>query len=452
MIVMKFSGPTLNEPEAFRTVGELVKSRLDRHPAVVVSASGSTTDDLFESIDLALNGDSDGAIDRIEKIHEYHLSLAQELSLNDNLLEEYNQTIDRYRNELEEFMTGASLVHNLSSKSIDRVLPYGECYASLLVAYYLNTIGVTAAMQDSRQFIITSADHTRAKPLLDVSKEKIRAALIPGMEKGEVPVIQGYVGATEDGTVTTLGRGGSDFTASIVGAALEAEDIEIWSDVDGILTADPTIIKDAKVVERMTFREAAELAYFGNRVLHPDAILPAIEQDIPIHIYNSRNPESSGSLIRASFPLNDFPVVKSIAYKEDMKVLNLISSRMFQAHDFLRKVFEILDRYEMVSDLVSTSEVSVSIAFHKYPQYADIIRELSQFAQVSLETGKALVCLVGEKMKFQEGLPGKILGTLSDVRINMISQGASEVNLSFIINESDIDRVVKKLHAVFFPG
>jgi len=222
--------------------------------------------------------------------------------------------------------------------------------------------------------------------------------------------------------------------------------------VDGILTADPTIIKDAKVVERMTFREAAELAYFGNRVLHPDSILPAVEHDIPIHIYNSKNPEAPGSLIRANFPLNDFPVVKSIAYKEDMKILNLISSRMFQAHDFLRKVFEILDKYEMVADLVSTSEVSVSIAFHKYPQHADVIKELSQFSQVSLETSKALVCLVGEKMKFQEGLPGKILGTLGDVRINMISQGASEVNLSFIINETDIDRTVKKLHTVFFPA
>ncbi len=442
----------MNDEEAVRNVADIIQSRLEHNPVLVISAAGDTTDTLLNSIDDALHGDSEVAINKINDIHRYHLSLAEHLDLKEEWLTRYTETAEGYQEELKEFMTGASLLHNLSPKSIDRMLPFGERYTSLLMTYYLNTIDIPSNMLDSTKFIVTTDEHTKAKPILEESKEKIRADILPVLEAGEVPVVQGFVGSTRDGNVSTLGRGGSDYTASVLGAALEVDDIEIWSDVDGILTADPTIIKDAKVVERMTFREAAELAYFGNRVLHPDSILPAVEQDIPLHIYNSKNPESPGSLIRASFPLNEFPVVKSIAYKEDMKVLNLISSRMFRAHDFLRKVFEILDRYEMVADLVSTSEVSVSIAFHTYPQYADIIKELSQFAQVSLETGKALVCLVGEKMKFQEGLPGKILGTLSDVRINMISQGASEVNLSFIINESDIDRVVKKLHSVFFPG
>lgn len=452
MIVMKFGGSSLESADAIRNVADILQSKRDKKPIVVLSAVAGVTDKLLDCIYAALEGNAETAIEGISAIHDQHHQIADELSIASEWRTLFNDTLDEYRNELQEFMTGAALVQNISTRSIDRMLPFGERYSTLLFVTYLNTIGMNAKLLDATDFIITTNNHTKAVPLLEPSREKIEQAIPPVFDEGKLPIVQGFIGSAIDGAaITTLGRGGSDYTASIIGTALKTDEIQIWASVDGILTADPYVVPHAKVVERMTFREAAELAYFGARVLHPDSILPAVEQDIPIHIYNSRNLESPGSLIRTSFDDEEQSAVKSIAYKEDIKVINLTSTRMFQAHDFLRKVFEVMDRHEMVADLVSTSEVSVSIAFHRYPNYEKVVNDLSKFSKVSVDTGKAIVCLVGEHMRERQGLPGIILGILNDVHINMISQGASEVNLSFIINEEDIERVVTTLHSEFFP-
>lgn len=451
MIVMKFGGSSIDSPQAYKSVANIIESRRSRKPIVVLSASGDTTDHLTQSIDAIVNGSPGDGHQLLRNIHESHQSMAETLIQEATWRQKYSDISGDYFSELHELLTGASMLHDISNRSIDRILSFGERYSTLLMHCYLQSRHISSSLMDSRDFIRTDQDFTRARPLFGESNRLIRQYLNLSEVGDSIPIVQGFIGSTKSGDTTTLGRGGSDYSAGIIGAALEVEDIEIWSDVDGILTADPTIIHNAKVVNEMTFREAAELAYFGAKVLHPDTILPAVEKDIPIHIYNTRNQSSGGSLIRNDFPVHkNHPVVKSIAYKENISVLNLTSTRMFQAHDFLRKVFEVLDRHKMAADLVSTSEVSVSIAFHKNINYQPILDELSKFSVATVENSKAIVCLVGEQMRNFRGLPASVFQSLGDVHVNMISQGASEVNLSFVINESDIEKVIAKLHAVFF--
>ena len=451
MIVMKFGGSSIDSPLAFEIVADIIESRRHRYPIVVLSASGDTTNLLGQSIDTIVNGSPDEGHRILRNLHDTHQSMANALIRSARWRQHFSDVTGDYVSELQELLTGASLLHDISARSVDRILSFGERYSTLLMYCYLKDRELPVRLLDARDFIKTDQEFTKARPLFSESNREIRRAFDAPELQESIPIVQGFIGATEAGDTTTLGRGGSDYSASLIGAALEVEDIEIWSDMDGILTADPTIIHDAKVVDRMTFREAAELAYFGAKVLHPDTILPAVENDIPIHIYNTRNQESGGSLIRREFPEgHEHPVVKSIAYKENISVLNLTSTRTFQAHDFFRKVFEVLDRHRMVADLVSTSEVSISIAFHKDVDPRPVLNELSKFSVASVENTKAIVCLVGERMRNFPGLPARVFQSLDNVHINMISQGASEVNLSFVIDEADIERVIRKLHQMFF--
>ncbi|MCF7805057.1 MAG: aspartate kinase [Candidatus Marinimicrobia bacterium] len=453
MIVLKFGGSSINSSQAIRNVADIIYSKRNRHPIVVLSACGDTTDNLLASIKAARDGEFETALASVDSIYTYHQSMAAELEIGSPWKEKFEEETGRFTAELRELLRGVSLLRDISRKSIDRIVSFGERFSTLLMMCHVNTQGIDAHLVESREFMKTTDEHTRAKPLLEESEPLIQSTFNLPEDDGNysIPIAQGFIGSTLEGDISTLGRGGSDYTASIIGAALEAETIEIWSDVDGILTADPTIIDHARVIKEMTFREASELAYFGARVLHPDTILPAVELDIPIQIYNTRNPESDGSLIRRDFPDHqEQKVVKSIAYKEGIQVLNLTSTRMFQAHDFLRKVFEVLDRHQVVADLVSTSEVSVSIAFAKDVDPQPLIHEISKFSTVSMENRKAIVCLVGENMRAYKGLPGRIFKELENFHINMISQGASEVNLSFVIDEADIEPVVRTLHDAFF--
>ena len=452
MIVLKFGGSSIKDSHAIQSVADIIHSKLNQHPVVVLSACGDTTDNLLHAIDTARSGDLAHALQEIDAIHNHHLGIVNELSLQPSWESNFTKISEAFLSELQELLRGVSLLNDISAKSIDRIISFGERYSTLLLNCLFNSQDVRAHLADSCKFIKTTGKHTNAKPLLDESRPLIRSTFRDQAGRYSIPIAQGFIGSTIDGATTTLGRGGSDYTASIIGAALGVDAIEIWSDVDGILTADPTIISHAQAVRQMTFREASELAYFGARVLHPDTILPAVEHDIPIYIYNTMNPDAAGSLIRREFPDKaGKSIVKSIAYKEGIQVLNLTSTRMFQAHDFLRKVFEVLDRHEVVADLVSTSEVSISIAFPRNVNHQPLVQELSKFSTVNVESRKAIVCLVGEHMQNHKGLAGKIFHQLQDVHINMISQGASEVNLSFVIDEKDIEKVVRKLHATFFP-
>jgi aspartate kinase len=237
----------------------------------------------------------------------------------------------------------------------------------------------------------------------------------------------------------------------LIGALLGVDVIEIWTDVDGILTADPKIVPEARVLETVTFQEASELAYFGAKVLHPSTILPAVEKDIPVHVYNTKRPESKGThIVSTETGEGDHKFVKSIAYKKRITVVNVYSTRMLLAHGFLKSIFEVFDKFGTPVDIVSTSEVNVSLTIDDISQLEEIVKELRTFSSVTVEHGKAIICLVGEKMRYTPGIAARVFSAVREVNINMISQGASEINLSFIVNESDIVAAVQKLHHEFF--
>jgi len=298
--------------------------------------------------------------------------------------------------------------------------------------------------------MITDHRHAQAAPLFAESYGRL-AATIPALAATNVVVMGGFIGSTEDGVTTTLGRGGSDFTASIVGAGIGADEIQIWTDVDGMLTADPTVLPGGYRVKHCSFAEAAELAYFGAKVLHPATVLPAIEKNIPVRILNSRRPQVEGTLITAEAPKSSTPI-RSIACKKNITLVNIVSTRMLMAHGFLRRIFEIFDRYETSVDMLATSEVSVSLTIDNTGNLADIRREIEEFADFAAEGDQAIVCMVGDNIRTVPGVAARAFIALKDIRVRMISEGASQLNISLVVAASDLGRAVESLHREFFSN
>jgi aspartate kinase len=328
------------------------------------------------------------------------------------------------------------------------VSAFGESLSSLIVAQAFRHRGIPALHVDSRELIVTDRRHTQAAPLYAQTYERLGAE-VPPLAAQAVVVMGGFIGATEDGITTTLGRGGSDFTAAIVGAGIGAEEIQIWTDVDGMLTCDPRICEGGHRVKTISFAEAAELAYFGAKVLHPATVVPAIEKNIPVLILNSRRPEIPGTrIIKDSVHTEN--VAKSIACKRGIVLLNIVSTRMLMAHGFLHRIFEIFDRFATPVDMVATSEVSVSMTIDNAENVEAICRELREFSEVTVERDQALVCLVGENIRHTPGVASRVFRALDDVNIRMISQGASLLNLSVVVADSDLKRSVQSLHSEFF--
>jgi aspartate kinase len=304
-------------------------------------------------------------------------------------------------------------------------------------------------MIDSRECVVTDNEHMRAAPLMEETNQRLRAKVQPVLDKGRVPVMGGFIGATKAGITTTIGRGGSDYSAAIVGSGLGAERIEIWTDVDGMLTTDPNLCPEARRIKVISFDEAAELAYFGAKVLHPATVLPAIQKNIPVYVLNSRNPECEGTRISARVPhcRNFF---KAIAAKKRITIIDVAAPRMLLAHGFLRAIFEAFDRHRVAVDVVSTSEVSVSLTVDSNESIPALAADLAKLADVKYEGRKAIVCLVGENLRETPGIAARVFGELSDVKIRMISQGASEINLTFVIEEDEVPQVIRRLHKTFF--
>jgi aspartate kinase len=273
--------------------------------------------------------------------------------------------------------------------------------------------------------------------------------LKPLAEMGKVVVLGGFIGSTQDGFTTTLGRGGSDFSAAIFGAGLGASEIQIWTDVDGMLTCDPRILPGGHRVKLISFAEAAELAYFGAKVLHPATVVPAVEKNIPVLILNSRNPASPGTRIVAE-AVASANVVKSIACKRGITLVNIQSLRMLMAHGFLRRIFETFDRYATPVDMVSTSEVSVSLTIDMTENLEAIVAELSKIAEVTVERELSIICLVGEGIKKTPGVAARAFGAVRTANLHMISQGASLLNLSMVVEDRELPAAVAALHAEFF--
>jgi aspartate kinase len=295
----------------------------------------------------------------------------------------------------------------------------------------------------------TNDDFTRAAPQFEIAIPKLKEGFTAALAGGGAPVTQGFIGSAADGVTTTIGRGGSDYSASIIGAAMDAEEIQIWTDVDGIMTTDPRIAPEAAKVKIISFAEASELAYFGAKVLHPSALLPAIARNIPARVCNSRRPEIAGTSIVRSAPPSR-AVIKAIAFKRSIAVINVTSDRMLMAHGFLSPLFAIFDRHETSVDMVATSEVSVSMTLDDTRRLDPIVADLQSLGKVSVERDAALICLVGENLKFTPGVASRIFSSIERINVSMISHGASAINVSFIVDGASVERAVRSLHREFF--
>jgi aspartate kinase len=447
MIVMKFGGTSVESAAAIQRVAGIVKAREARRPVVVVSAMGKTTNRLLAIANAAIDGNRQEYIRQLHDLRDMHsrearivVPLSERAGL-DRFLDEHFQ-------ELTELVKGLAILGELTPRSIDAISSYGERLSSFIVTLAFRHYGMQAQHLDSREVIVTDRRHTHAAPLFPETYARL-AKTVPAMTENAIVVMGGFIGCTEDGVTTTLGRGGSDFTASIVGAGISAEEIQIWTDVNGMLTADPTIFPGGHRVKTISFAEAAELAYFGAKVLHPATVVPAVEKNIPVLILNSRRPEIPGTRI-VKEAVHCGNVVKSIACKRKIAVVNVHSTRMFMAHGFLRRIFEVFDRFETSVDMVATSEVSVSLTVDAFDRLDEIQSELRQFADVEIEKNQSIVCLVGDNIRYTPGVARRLFNALDGINIRMISQGASLLNLGFVIAENDLRQTVAALHNEFF--
>ena len=450
MVVMKFGGTSVQDATAISRVAEIVRSRRERHPVVVVSAFAKVTDQLVLMGQQATSGDAEACLQLLESLRVRHLETTREL-LGEEGLAKIAGKLKSTFDQVEAFLRGLVAIRELSPRSSDQILSFGELISSEIVAAALAVRGLETVWVDSRKCIVTDDRHTRALPLADETRERAQAHLAPLVAKNQIPVMGGFIASTKEGITTTLGRGGSDFSAAIIGAALDAESIEIWTDVEGMMTTDPRLCSDARTIPEISFNEAAELAYFGAKVLHPATLLPAIQQDIPVYVLNSGNVKSKGTRITAQAPRGN-DTFRAITAKTGVCLVNVVASRGVMVHGFLRSVFEALDRHAVSVDLVAISEVSMSFTMDGKRSPAALIADLERLADVTCENQQAIICLVGEDIHGKPGIAASVFDTVakSEVNIRMISQGASEINISFVIQESDVPRAVQHLHKRFF--
>jgi aspartate kinase len=447
-IVMKFGGTSVGDAKAIGRVVEIVRGRLAQRPVVVVSAMARVTDQLLQMARAAGNGDRKTALTLARELRERHYNTAGEL-LGTALFTQFHSDLGTEFEDLEELLRGISAVGELTPRTTDHVASFGEVLSSKLVTAALSAHGIEATLVDSRDCVVTDGNFTRAAPLFEETNARLSELVQPLIKLDRVPVMGGFIGANRAGITTTIGRGGGDFSAAIVGAGVGAEKIEIWTDVDGMMTTDPNLCPDARRIKIISFDEAAELAYFGAKVLHPATVLPAIHKNIPVYILNSHNPSCEGTRITARAPhcKNFF---KAIAAKKRITIIDIAAPRMLLAHGFLKAIFDAFDRHRIPIDVVSTSEVSVSLTVDSNESIPALAEDLSRLADVKYEGRKAIVCLVGENLREVPGIAAHVFGQLTDVKIRMISQGASEINLTFVVDEEQVPGIVQRLHKTFF--
>jgi aspartate kinase len=446
VIVAKFGGTSVATADAIRRLATIVGDRPETR-VVVVSALAGVTDALVSVADAVHAPRLADARESAERIWHRHRDLAAELQLPGAVAGDIDQTARGFLRRLNAAADGRT--DGLAWR--DEILATGELLSSRLVAAFLARAGLPAEWRDARRVVVTDGSHTRAIPDMAVTREYLRSLVAPALDAGTIVVLGGFVGATIDGETTTLGRGGSDYSAAIIGAGLDADAIDIWTDVDGMLTADPRVVPEAALVPELSFAEASELAYFGAKVLHPSTILPAMAQDIPVRILNSRRPDGPGTRIAAHAAPGPGPL-RALACKRDITVVHVTSTRMLMAHGFLRRVFEVFDRHRTVVDVVTTSEVSVSVTVDDARALEAVVADLRPFADVSTEPGHALVCAVGEQLREQHHRCAEVLDGLGGLAVRMVSQSASRQNLTIVVAGADLATAMNRLHDRFFGG
>ncbi len=447
MIVVKFGGTSVADAAAIARAAAITRSRAPRRPVVVVSALARATNELLAAAEQAAQGQLIVALRGIEGLRERHLVEADALLGNGGDADDVRAELSAMCDELASLSEALSVLGHLTPRSLDAIAAYGELLSAALVQAAFRRYDLPADLVDARDVMVTDELHTRAVPDLDAITENARRVLLPMLSQGRLPVVGGFIGRSPGGVTTTIGRGGGDFSAALLGAALGAEAIEIWTDVDGMLTADPRVVERARLIEVIRFDEAAELATFGAKVLHPSTIAPAVQRGIPVFIFNSRRPEGRGTRITADAPRR---AVSAIAGKGNVTVIKVNSSRMLLAPGFLRTLFEVFERHHTSVDVVATSEVSVSVTVDDPSRLDALLVDLRALGDVSIERQRAVVAVVGAGLGGDSTTMARALGALHGLRVHMISLSATEINLTIIIDGDRLGDAMRALHAEFF--
>jgi aspartate kinase len=435
---MKFGGTSVGSAERIKNLAKIASENIHRNPIIVVSAFNGVTDHLINLAYNALKGDVN-----LDWIVNRHLKVMDELGISFDIVKEEFK-------ELEVVLKGISYLKELNAKILDLVMSFGERISSKIIAEYLNDTGMNAKQFNAYDIgLITDSNFGNAE-VLEQSYEIINKNL--SNLRNCIPVITGFIGKDLKGRITTLGRGGSDYTATIIGAAVNAEEVQIWTDVDGVMTADPKVCPNARVIDALTYEEAYELAYFGAKVLHPKTLLPAKRKSIPIRILNSFNPSNKGTYIVTNVERKR--KVIAIVSKKNINVINIHTPKMFLAYGYLYKIFEVFNKHKISIDLISTSEVNVSLTFEDKYDVEDLIKDLKEIADVELYTSRASISLVGKEINQEPNIAGRAFSVLGEkgINIEMISAGSSKINISFVVNQELADLCVRELHEVFFEN
>ncbi len=442
MIVMKFGGSSVADAERIRKVADIVSSLLPSKPILVLSAMGDTTDFLLEAAQSALDGTV--FMDSIEALHK---KAVKDLSLPTAL---FDDELAPLLSDLRSLLVGISLIRELTPKTKDYLVSFGERLSVRIAAAYFRSAGIPSQALDAWEAGIHSNSSFGSADPAEDSWTSIPEKILPILDAGTLPIVTGFIAKDPSGSVTTLGRGGSDLTATLLGAALGAEEVQVWKDVDGILTADPRVVKDARPVEVVTYDEAAELAYFGAQVLHPRSMQPCLRTGTPVRVKNSYNPPAVGTLIMAERS-GASALVRAITSKRNVTLIDIVSTRMLGQYGFLARVFQAFEERHVSVDMVATSEVSLSLTLDAAHDLALLKRDLERIAAVNVKKGKAIVTLIGEVSRSSEILE-KAFGVCvkEGIQVQMVSQGASKVNISFIVDDREAPVAVRALHAAFF--
>ena len=457
MAVMKFGGTSVGTARAMQQAISIVdRERVNAVPLVVLSACSGITNKLVRIADAAGRGAIDEAMDLAGDVRTFHFALLDELIKSDVLKKEVAVKIEELAGRLEMLIKGVDIVGELTERSRDMFCSFGELFSTTVFAAAMKDQGHNVEWIDVRTVMITDDNFGFARPVNDVCEENVHRIISPLLQQGTVVVTQGYIGATKTGKTTTLGRGGSDFSAALLGAWLNENAIQIWTDVDGVMTCDPRMVPEARSIRVMTFSEAAELAYLGAKVLHPDTIAPAVQKNIPVYVLNSLHPDAKGTIItndpeRLS-GMSYEGLVKSIAVKKGQCIINIRSNRMMGRHGFMNELFDVFSRYGVSVEMISTSEVSVSLTVDDKSFSNELILDLKSIGEVEIEHHVATISVVGDNLRMSRGVAGRIFSALKNVNLRMISQGASEINVGFVVEEPEVATAVNNLHKEFFSA
>jgi aspartate kinase len=445
---MKFGGTSVGDVAAFQRVIEIVSSQVDKQPVVVVSAMTRVTDALLSAFEIARKGDAETAFASLEPHFARHADVVESLVSSDNK-QSFTNELRFARDELSDLLTRVSRRSLPLQMLKDAIISYGEQLSSRLTTDVLRSNGLNVRHIDSRRLIVTDDEYGAAQPIWNETRDLVCVELPPIIVAGEVPVLGGFIAASQAGETTTLGRGGSDYTAAIYAACLRARELQIWTDVTGVLTCDPRVCSEARTLKTLSYEEAAELAYFGAKVLHPKTIQPAVDLEIPVRVCNSREPSEQGTMVLPAAKSNPRKI-KSIAHKTGITVLHITSARMLGAYGFMSAIFQIFERHRTVVDVVTTSEVSVSLTLDNTDALEAVLADLRRIGSVDIEPDQAIICLVGSGLRETAGVAAQIFAAIADFNVSMISHGASGVNMTFVVNQDVVGDVIKKLHQEFF--